>query len=149
MSELSKNFSIREFITDEDMQLCRRICPDYKTRIRKKLVGPILQPLRTSLGLLIRITSGFRSPEHNNRIGGKPHSYHLFNADRCAADFTIKDMSPAWHWLELHRERFCYTYWDKERNFIHLSGLTKTDDRVGIMWIIEKKQSDDKEVSNG
>jgi hypothetical protein len=149
MSGLSKNFGIGEFIRVGDMQLCRQICPDYKTRICKILVVPVLQPLRAILGSPVRITSGFRSPEHNNRIGGNPYSHHLFNADRCAADFTTEDMPEAWRWLELHKERFCYVYWDKERNFIHLSGLTKTDDRVGIMWVIEKKQSDDKELFNG
>lgn len=149
MNQLSKNFDIREFVKETDSELCSRVCTDNITRIRKKLVDPVLQPMRTALALPIRITSGFRSPEHNKQIGGKPHSHHLFNADRCAADFTLQDMPSAWSWLEEHRERFCYAYWDKGRNFIHLSGLTKTDDRVGRMWIIEKEQSDNKEVSNG
>ena len=140
MSKISKNFRIEEFIKPAEMELCKRTCPDYKTRIRKKIINPMLQPLRTAISLPIIITSGFRSAEHNFQTGGNPHSHHLFHADRCAADFTTGDMPAAWQWLEAHRERFCYAYWDKERNFIHLSALTATDDRIGKMWVLNEKE---------
>lgn len=36
-----------------------------------------LQSLRTHIGKPIRITSGYRSPEHNTAVGGTPNSKHM------------------------------------------------------------------------
>ena len=46
------------------------------------LVNNILDPLREEVGK-IRINSGYRTPEHNRRIGGSPTSDHTKG---CAAD---------------------------------------------------------------
>ena len=37
----------------------------------------VLNPLREKFGKPIRITSGFRSPELNKAVGGKPTSQHI------------------------------------------------------------------------
>lgn len=139
MKKLSPDFKIEEFVRKEDADICSRSCPDYISRIKNKLVDPVFGPLRKKLASKIIITSGFRTALHNSSIGGKPHSHHLFHADRCAADFTAQNIASAWEWLEEHQNRFCYAYWDKERNFIHISALTATDDRVGKMWVIDGK----------
>ena len=39
------------------------------------LVGEILDPLRAKVGK-IRINSGYRTPEHNAKVGGSPTSQH-------------------------------------------------------------------------
>ena len=39
------------------------------------LVSKVLDPLREKAGA-IRINSGYRSPEHNKRVGGSPTSQH-------------------------------------------------------------------------
>ena len=39
------------------------------------LVNKVLDPLREKVGP-IRINSGYRSPEHNKRVGGSPTSQH-------------------------------------------------------------------------
>ena len=106
-----------------------------------KLVRPILQPLRDELDVPIIITSGYRCYEHNKWVGGVENSHHLFEAGRSAVDFTTVDMSGAWKWLKARCGLFCYAYWQKEKNFIHVSGRTKTDNRVGQMWTLGEEEN--------
>ena len=40
-----------------------------------------LEPLRRLYGP-VHIVSGYRSESYNRRIGGAPHSYHVWSADR-------------------------------------------------------------------
>ena len=49
------------------------------------LVKHVLDPLREAWGLPIRVTSGYRSPELNEEVGGVEDSYHMGG---CAADIT-------------------------------------------------------------
>lgn len=135
MEKLSKNFRTEEFFyLLPDMNKLRPIID----RIKTILVNPILQPLRDFLGEIIIVTSGFRDPEYNRLIGGAEHSHHLYEADRCAVDITTVNLEEAWLWLKAHCGLFCYAYWDKRKNFIHISGLTSTDRRIGKMWIKEE-----------
>lgn len=65
----------------------RRLCVIY------------LEPLRAEFGP-VRITSGYRSVQHNRDVGGAPASYHTRIAGRrgAAADFTCARGRPAdWH----------------------------------------------------
>lgn len=50
-----------------------------------------LQVLRDEVGKPIKITSGYRSPEHNAKVGGVKSSRHLTGE---AADFKIAGMTP-------------------------------------------------------
>ena len=47
----------------------------------------ILEPLREEFGAL-KIHSGFRNAVHNEAIGGVHGSFHLYDGDECAADFS-------------------------------------------------------------
>ena len=42
----------------------------------KLLVEKVLDPLRARVGV-IRVNSGYRTPEHNKQIGGSPTSQHI------------------------------------------------------------------------
>jgi uncharacterized protein YcbK (DUF882 family) len=50
-----------------------------------------LQVLRDEVGKPIKITSGYRSPEHNAKVGGVKSSKHITGE---AADFKIAGMTP-------------------------------------------------------
>jgi hypothetical protein len=142
--KISANFAVSEFFIKEPPEHATedRIC-----RIRTKLVMPILQPLRDELGVPIIITSGYRNPEHNREVGGQPDSHHLMLEDKCAADITCADMPRAWALLKTYVRVFCYAYWQREKNFIHISGLTANDwlNRVGEMWVDDPEPAEREE----
>jgi uncharacterized protein YcbK (DUF882 family) len=48
-----------------------------------------LDKVREELGAPVKVTSGYRSPEHNIKIGGHPNSTHTRGE---AADITCKDL---------------------------------------------------------
>jgi uncharacterized protein YcbK (DUF882 family) len=50
--------------------------PEHRTNLQV-LVQVILDPLRAHLGRPVRVTSGYRSPEVNTRIGGSKTSAHM------------------------------------------------------------------------
>ena len=81
MGDLSKNFSRHEF----ECRCCGR------AEINQRLVDA-LQELRDLAGLPVRVTSGYRCPEHNQAIGGATRSQHLLGT---AADIVVRGMIPA------------------------------------------------------
>ena len=81
MGDLSRNFSKHEFTC----RCCGRI------EINPRLVDA-LQELRDLAGLPVRVTSGYRCPEHNRGIGGATRSQHLLGT---AADIVVRGMTPA------------------------------------------------------
>lgn len=82
---LTKNFSKSEFDSKDGSQMP----PEVFTNITKLAMN--LQVLRDYLGVSIRINSGYRSPEHNAKVGGKPKSLHLTGK---AADIQNSTHSP-------------------------------------------------------
>lgn len=85
--KLSKNFSLEELTkSDLAIRLCVDNTPDETvTANLQKLVDNILQPLRDKFGPVI-ISSGYRSPEVNSKVGGSKTSHHCFGY---AADIEI------------------------------------------------------------
>lgn len=49
------------------------------------LCSQVLEPLRAKFGPII-VDDGYRDPDHNSRVGGKPASFHLFEDGKAAAD---------------------------------------------------------------
>lgn len=81
---LSKHFSWSEFL-HEGIAIADVIYSPYQ------LVAS-LEIVRAFLGdRPIKITSGFRTPEHNKRVGGAPDSMHL---KFLAADIQVKGLPP-------------------------------------------------------
>ncbi len=76
--QFTANFNSKEFE-----------CPGSdKHKISKDLVER-LQKLREAYGRSITITSGYRSKEHNDKVGGVKNSQHVLGT---AADLTAKDL---------------------------------------------------------
>jgi len=77
--QFTENFSSKEFE-----------CPSAKEHIISKNLVNKLQELRTRYGKSITITSGYRSAEHNTKVGGVKNSQHVLGL---AVDLTAKDLN--------------------------------------------------------
>jgi uncharacterized protein YcbK (DUF882 family) len=83
--KLSINFSLSEFASADGTAPSGDVLENL-TELAKNL-----EVLRKHLGQPIRITSGFRSREHNKKIGGATNSYHILGM---AADIQVAKMKP-------------------------------------------------------
>lgn len=57
------------------------------------ICSELLEPIRAHYGVPMHVHCGYRRPDHNAAVGGKPTSFHLFQDGRCAADFDIHGVS--------------------------------------------------------
>lgn len=83
--QLTKNFHIDEFKCKDGTAVPEM----YRNNVIELAVN--LQALRDYLGATIHITSGYRSPAHNKKIGGAKSSMHLKAG---AADIKVKGYKP-------------------------------------------------------
>ena len=78
--KLSSNFQVKEFA-----------CKDGSDAV---LVAPrlvmVLQSIRDHFGAGVNITSGYRTPQYNTKVGGAAQSQHCYGT---AADITVKGVS--------------------------------------------------------
>ena len=76
--QLAENFSLDEFVNESDGYAC----------ILDNRLIEAMQKLRNVVGS-IQVTSGYRTPEYNKKVGGVEDSYHLTGqAADCRFDFT-------------------------------------------------------------
>lgn len=80
--KLSSNFKVSEFA-----------CKDGSDTV---LVAPrlvmVLQTIRDHFGASVTISSGYRTPQYNTKVGGVAHSQHCYGT---AADIMVKGQKPA------------------------------------------------------
>lgn len=82
---MTKNFSVHEFNCKDGTPVPEELFPNLETLAMQ------LQVIRDHIGEPLQVLSGYRSPAHNKRVGGKKNSYHL---KAMAADITCKSLSP-------------------------------------------------------
>ncbi len=81
MTQLSPHFHAREFRSRDGAE--HPIDP---------ILIEMLETLRADLGgHPVTVTSGYRSPEHNRRVGGAKNSYHVRGM---AADIRVANKTP-------------------------------------------------------
>lgn len=86
MTMLSANFSLRE------MQ-CKCGCRAPVGVVKNlQILAQALQQLRNLAGGPLVVTSGYRCPAHNTKVGGARGSQHVFGI---AADIWSKTLTPA------------------------------------------------------
>lgn len=82
---LTKNFTKAEFESKDGSPMPLYVLQNIQ------VLAEQLQVIRDEIGKPISITSGYRSPNHNARIGGAKHSYHVRGM---AADIQVAGMHP-------------------------------------------------------
>ena len=82
--QLTKNFNLSEF-NKHNFALNETVLRNIQALANN------LQVLRDEVKKPIKITSGYRSPEHNAKVGGVKSSRHITGE---AADFKIAGMTP-------------------------------------------------------
>ena len=76
--KISKNFNLKEFECKSTGQV----------KIHEKLLD-LLQELRNTLDKPVIINSGYRSKEHNEKVGGAKRSQHL---EGTAVDISLRNL---------------------------------------------------------
>ena len=111
MGDISRNFNLTEFFNKD-------IVPGIHL-LDKRLIER-LQAIRDYFQQSITITSGFRTPEHNAKVGGAKNSQHLYGR---AADFIVKGVTPQ----EVQE-------WYRTQDVTGGLGLGKTFTHIDVRW---------------
>jgi len=83
--KLTENFNLSEFESKDGAEMPQEVL------INITKLACNLQRLRDALNRPIRINSGYRSPSHNEAIGGVKNSKHTKGK---AADIVVEGLSP-------------------------------------------------------
>jgi uncharacterized protein YcbK (DUF882 family) len=82
--KLSKNFDWKEFESKDGAVMPEDIKKNIQSLVKD------LEVIRSALGLPIKISSGYRSPAQNEKVGGKSQSYHMKGM---AVDFYVPTLT--------------------------------------------------------
>ncbi len=83
--KLTENFSLEEFESKDGSETPKEV----KNNLQKLACN--LQVLRNKINKPITINSGYRSPSHNEAVGGSKNSQHLLGK---ASDIRVQGMTP-------------------------------------------------------
>lgn len=86
--KVSKNFQDYEFACKGKAQ--GKICCDSMMMLNQELIE-VLQDIRDYFASSVKITSSYRCPIHNKRVGGVWNSQHLLGT---AADIQVSGIVP-------------------------------------------------------
>ena len=132
MERISENFSYREFeasaIADKK-GICNVIPSSEVKNAIEALVLNVLQPLRDNWGKPLHINSGYRCPELNREVGGKPTSQHLSGqAADVACDKPVELARLAAAMCLPYDQMIIYP------TFVHISHRLKGQQRAQILY---------------
>lgn len=82
--QISKHFKVREF-AQKDFR-CDKVIVD------RELID-VLEDIRAQFNKPVIVTSGYRTPEYNAKIGGVKNSQHTKGT---AADIKVSDIQASW-----------------------------------------------------
>jgi uncharacterized protein YcbK (DUF882 family) len=79
--KITEHFKVKEFACKDGSPIV--FVDEY--------LAVLLEILRDTIKKPVIVTSGYRTPEHNKKVGGAKYSFHMRGM---AADIIVKDMTP-------------------------------------------------------
>lgn len=142
--QLSKNLSLAEVTRSESAKRNGISNQPMSTHLEnlKKIALNIFQPIRDHFDLPIYISSGYRSPALNSKIGGSTGSQHcLGEAIDIDMDGTSLLNAQIFHWIKDNLD-FDQLIWefgtDNNPDWVHVSYKSKGKQRNQILKAIKK-----------
>lgn len=133
-----KHFTIKE-LTKSSTALTLGIdnTPSQEVIINlTNLVNEVLDSAREIIGCPIIVSSGYRSPELNKRIGGAQNSQHMTG---CAVDIQLKDRSRHKELFEILKTMdFDQLIDEYDLSWIHISYVSPEKNRHNILETVVK-----------
>lgn len=135
--KLSRNFTLAELTksaTAEKYGIDNTVTPEQIEKL-EMLVHMTIQRVRDEFGATV-VTSGYRSPELNRKIGGDSRSQHL----KCeAVDFYVSNVDTKevaeWCRDNLEFDQLILEHYDSQRPWIHISYNSFHDNRNEVLTI--------------
>ncbi|MCB9525217.1 MAG: hypothetical protein H6702_17845 [Myxococcales bacterium] len=132
--KLSQHFSLSEFTTSQTASRygLDNTPGDAEIENLRQLCNHILEPIRAHFEVPIIISSGYRSPQVNTKVGGSSSSQHCKGE---AADFTVAHytVTEIFNWIAftsgLEFDQLIHEY----GNWIHCSYVTRRENRRSIL----------------
>jgi zinc D-Ala-D-Ala carboxypeptidase len=117
--KLTENFSLNELVVTSTGLVNSPSRPEIENL--KILCEKVLQPLRDLYADTIFVSSGYRSPSVNRKVGGAKNSHHVFGM---AADLKCKDNALLYNLIKDNFE-FTQLIWEKGNDiqpaWVHVS----------------------------
>lgn len=155
--KLSPNFYLAEFTTSQAAERAGLDNDPGPTEIAnlQALVNNVLQPLRDAMGEPLIVSSGYRSPQVNELIGGAMESQHLAGE---AADIQIfgidnRDLAQYIIDLGLPFDQLILEYYSPQKGpnsgWVHVSHRASGGNRKSILRAIANPQTKQTEYFSG
>ena len=124
--KLTEHFSLEEFVKSPTADKYKiDNTPSYRTQEQlKKLCNEVLEPIRIKYGKPIKITSGYRCPELNRKIGGARNSDHIYGdaCDMKPVNGSVKELFDLAEQMVKNKEISCRQLIDEYNySWVHIS----------------------------
>lgn len=134
MNKLSENFSLEEFeYSNKALELSiKNKAPENVVLNLKVMCEGLLEILRENLNCSIKVSSGYRCPELNKAVGGRPNSKHILGQ---AADIYVDKFSALelFNYIKNNKDKFDYDQLIFEKSgakrWVHISYVSTENNR--------------------